>query len=428
MISRRSFLKNSTSAAVGGLVASTAISHAASSAGGASSRVLKVGLIGCGGRGTGAAQQALAADPNNRLVAIGDAFADRAASCLSQLRRVAAAKIDVTPATTFTGLDAYQKVIDSGVDVVLLCTPPGFRPVHLQAAIAADKHVFCEKPMAVDAPGVRAVLAIAAEAKRKNLALGSGFCWRYDDMMRASVAQIREGAIGDIRAINASYHTNSLTTKFPGTREPGWTDLQWQMRNWYNFTWLSGDHLVEQAVHNVNKIAWYMQDEMPAQVIGTGGRDVAAYGNTYDHFSITYEYASGVRAVLGCRQVDGAYNEVSDHVVGTKGIFSWGRGPSAHITGAKTWRYTGKGGSSMYQVEHNELFASIRAGNPINDGVWMAHSTLMAIMGRMAAYTGQAVTWDQAMNSKDSLVPEKFDWNMALSVPARAVPGLTKFV
>lgn len=427
MISRRHFLHTS-GAAVGGILASSSLTQAAGSARGIpADRIIKVGLVGCGGRGSGAAQQALAADPNVRLTAVADAFSDRAASSLAKLRGTAAKQIDVTPETTFIGLDAYQKVIDSGIDVVLLCTPPGFRPEHLRAAIAANKHVFCEKPMAVDGPGVRSVLATVAEAKRKNLAIGSGFCWRYDGTMRASLEQIRNGAIGEIRAIHASYHTNSLTTKFPGTREKGWTDLQWQMRNWYNFTWLCGDHLVEQAVHNVNKIAWYMNDEMPVQAIATGGRDVPAYGNTYDHFSVSYEYAGGVRAVLSCRQQDGAFNEVTDYVVGSKGIFSAGRGPAPRITGEKSWKPTGKS-LSMYQVEHNELFASIRSGNLINDGIWMAHSTLMAIMGRMAAYTGQAISWEQALNSKESLVPAKLDWNMPLAVASRAIPGVTKFV
>jgi len=428
MITRRHFLQRSTGAAVGGLIASSAPAQdLARPANRPDNRTLRVGLVGCGGRGSGAAQQALAADPNVRLTAMGDAFPDRLASSLEKLRQVAGDKIDVTPATSFSGLDAYQRVIDSGVDVVLLATPPGFRPEHLRAAIAAGKHVFCEKPMAVDAPGVRSVLATAAEAKRRNLALGSGFCWRYDDAMRASMAKIREGAIGEIRAIHASYLANSLTTKFPGTREPGWTELEWQVRNWYNFTWLGGDHLVEQAVHNVNKIAWYMGDEMPVQAVGTGGRDIPAYGNTFDHFSISYEYAGGVRAVLTCRQIDGAHREVTDYVIGSKGIFSAGRGPTPHITGETSWRFRGRS-RSMYQVEHNELFASIRAGQPINDGEWMAHSTLMAIMGRMAAYTGQVVTWEQALNSQESLVPEKLDWHMPIAVAPRAVPGVTPFV
>ena len=425
MITRRDFLKNSTTAAVGGVIATSVLSHAADANAG-SDRVLKVGLIGCGGRGTGAAAQALKADPNVRLTAMADVFADRLESSLATLRKASAAKIDVTPATSFVGLDAYQKLIDSGVDVVLLATTPAFRPEHLRAAIAAGKHVFCEKPVAVDGPGVRSVLASAAEAKRKNLTLVSGFCWRYDERMRATVAQLRDGAIGDIRAIHAAYHTSTLTTKFPGTRTPGQTDLEWQLRNWYNFTWLSGDHLVEQAIHNVDKVAWFMKQEMPLQAIGVGGRAVPAYGNTFDHFSISYEYASGVHATLACRQHDGTHNEVTDFVLGTKGTFSNGRLATQGIAGEKNWKYTGPKGD-MYQIEHNELFASIRSGKPINDGVQMAHSTLMAIMGRMSAYTGQVVTWEQALNSKEVLVPEKLDWKMALSVVPRATPGLTKF-
>lgn len=427
MISRRDFLKNSSTVAVGGMIATSTLAQAAD-APASGNRILKVGLIGCGGRGTGAAAQALKADPDVRLTAMGDVFADRLESSLVTLRKITAVagRIDVTPATSFVGLDAYQKVIDSGVDVVLLTSTPGFRPEHLRAAISAGKHVFCEKPVAVDGPGVRSVLASAAEAKRKNLSLMSGFCWRYDPRMRATVAQLHGGAIGDIRTILAAYHTSTLTTKFPGTRKPGQTDLEWQLRNWYNFTWLSGDHLVEQAIHNVDKIAWFMKQEMPTQAIGVGGRAAPAYGNTFDHFSVSYEYASGARAMLSCRQHDGTHNEVTDYVTGTKGIFSNGRLATQGITGATNWKYTGPT-RDMYQVEHDELFAAIRADKPVNDGVPMAQSTLMAIMGRMAAYTGQVVTWDQAMNSKEILMPEKLDWNASIAAAARAIPGQTKF-
>ncbi len=426
MISRRDFLKDSSAATVGGLIATSALGQAAENSANPN-RILKVGLIGCGGRGTGAASQALKADPNVRLTAMGDVFADRLQSSLTTLKKFAAAKIDVTEATSFVGLDAYQKVIDSGVDVVLLTSTPAFRPQHLKAAIAAGKHVFCEKPVAVDGAGVRSVLESAAEAKRKNLSVMSGFCWRYDLRMRETVAKIHAGAIGDIRAIIATYHTGSLTTKFPGTRNPGQTDLEWQLRNWYNFTWLSGDHLVEQAIHNVDKIAWLLKQEMPTQVVGVGGRSVPAYGNTFDNFSVAYEYASGVRATLSCRQHDGAYNEVTDYVTGSKGIFSNGRLATQGISGETNWKYTGPQ-RDMYQVEHDELFAAIRADKPVNDGVNMAHSTLMAIMARMAAYTGQVVTWNQALNSKESLVPATLDWKAPLAVAPRAIPGQTKLI
>ena len=426
MLTRRHFLRNSSTVAVGGLVASTALTRAADASAPAPS-VIKVGLIGCGGRGTGAALQALKADPGVRLTALADVFADRLDSSLATLKKMTAVanRIDVTPATSFVGLDAYQKVIDSGVDVVLLASTPAFRPEHFRAAVAAGKHVFCEKPVAVDGPGIRSVLASAAEAQRKNLSVMSGFCWRYDPRMRATVAQIHAGAIGDLRAIIATYHTGTLTTKFPGTRTPGQTDLEWQLRNWYNFTWLSGDHLVEQAIHNVDKIAWLMKQEMPTQAIAVGGRTVPAYGNTYDNFSVAYEYASGVRATLSCRQHDGVYNEVTDYVMGTEGIFSNGRLATQGITGKTNWKYTGPT-RDMYQVEHDELFAAIRAGKPVNDGISMAHSTLMAIMGRMAAYTGQVVTWDRALNSEQVLVPATLDWNAPRPVAARAIPGQTK--
>jgi predicted dehydrogenase len=426
MLTRRHFLRNSSTVAVGGLVASATLSRAADSSTPAPS-VIKVGLIGCGGRGTGAALQALKADPGVRLTALADVFADRLDSSLATLKKMTAVanRIDVTPATSFVGLDAYQKVIDSGVDVVLLASTPAFRPEHFRAAVAAGKHVFCEKPVAVDGPGSRSVLASAAEAQRKNLSVMSGFCWRYDPRMRATVAQIHAGAIGDLRAIIATYHTGTLTTKFPGTRTPGQTDLEWQLRNWYNFTWLSGDHLVEQAIHNVDKIAWLMKQEMPTQAIAVGGRTVPAYGNTYDNFSVAYEYASGVRATLSCRQHDGVYNEVTDYVMGTEGIFSNGRLATQGITGKTNWKYTGPT-RDMYQVEHDELFAAIRAGKPVNDGISMAHSTLMAIMGRMAAYTGQVVTWDRALNSEEVLVPATLDWNAPRPVAARAIPGQTK--
>jgi predicted dehydrogenase len=426
MLTRRHFLRNSSTVAVGGLVASAALTRAADASAPAPS-VIKVGLIGCGGRGTGAALQALKADPGVRLTALADVFADRLDSSLATLKKMTAVanRIDVTPATSFVGLDAYQKVIDSGVDVVLLASTPAFRPEHFRAAVAAGKHVFCEKPVAVDGPGIRSVLASAAEAQRKNLSVMSGFCWRYDPRMRATVAQIHAGAIGDLRAIIATYHTGTLTTKFPGTRTPGQTDLEWQLRNWYNFTWLSGDHLVEQAIHNVDKIAWLMKQEMPTQAIAVGGRTVPAYGNTYDNFSVAYEYASGVRATLSCRQHDGVYNEVTDYVMGTEGIFSNGRLATQGITGKTNWKYTGPT-RDMYQVEHDELFAAIRAGKPVNDGISMAHSTLMAIMGRMAAYTGQVVTWDRALNSEEVLVPATLDWNAPRPVAARAIPGQTK--
>ena len=427
---RRDFLK--TSATVGAVFAAPAILpgrlFAADNA-----ETLRVGLIGCGSRGAGAAVNALKADANVALVAMGDVFPDTLEKSLKELQRTEeiAARVKVTPEKCFVGFDAYQKVLASGVDVVLLATPPGFRPQHLQAAVAAGKHIFCEKPMAVDAPGVRSVLASAAEAKKKNLSLVAGFCYRYNTGVRAFMEQVHKGAIGDVRAIHTCYNTAGVWLK---KRQPGWTDMEWQMRNWYYFTWLSGDHIAEQAVHNLDKMSWLMKDVPPQSCMAIGGRQVRTepqFGHIYDHFAVVYDYPNDVRGFHFCRQQNDTFADTSDHVWGSDGVGHIVRaftGPFV-IRGKTNWRHPREEKPrDMYQIEHDELFASIRNRKPINDGEWMAHSTLLAIMGRMAAYTGQQITWEDAMNSKESLVPEKITWDTPISVPPVAMPGLTKFV
>lgn len=425
--SRRDFLKTSTAAAVGSVFAANLA--LTSRTYGANGDPLKVGLIGCGGRGTGAASQALHADRNAVLTAVGDAFENQIRGSLSTLRQEVPDQIKVEPSNTFVGLDAFEKVLNSGVDVVLLATPPGFRPMHFQAAVAAGKHIFCEKPMATDAHGVRTVLAAAAEAKKKGLAVTAGFCWRYDFARREIFKQIHDGAIGDIRAIYATYYTGPVKPMPPASTRPAdFTDLQWQLRNWYNFVWLCGDGLVEQAVHSVDKIAWAMRDVPPLKAVAVGGRQIPNHeGNIYDHFEINYEYPNGVRAFMGCRQQTGCYNQNADYIIGSKGQATIGVRQRPEITGETSWRYSGEN-NNMYQTEHDELFASIRAGKPINDGEWMCSSTLMAIMGRMAAYTGQEITWEQALNSSDRLVPENISWDMKLPIAPMAMPGRTRFV
>ena len=426
--SRRQFLKASTTAALGSVFAANLSFPEKTFA--ANSDTLKVGLIGCGGRGTGAANQALNADKNVVLTAMADVFENQLQGSLRTLKGEVGGKVEVDPDHCFIGLDAYQKVIDSGVDVVILATPPGFRPQHLQAAVAAGKHIFCEKPVATDSPGIRSALASVEEAKKKELAVVAGFCWRYDYPRRGLFQRIHEGAIGDLRAIYATYYTGPVKPMPPASaRKPGMTEIEWQLRNWYNFGWLCGDSLVEQAVHSVDKIAWAMKDVPPLKAVAVGGRQVPAHGgNIYDHFEVNYEYADGVRGFLGCRQQSNCYSENKDYLMGAKGLANiGGRRQAVEIIGDKNWSYDGPK-PDMYQVEHDELFASIRAGKPINDGVRMCTSTLMAIMGRMAAYTGQEITWEMAMNSKEQLVPEKLDWQMALNVPPLAMPGITKFV
>ncbi|HEY2838856.1 MAG TPA: Gfo/Idh/MocA family oxidoreductase [Pirellulales bacterium] len=419
--SRRAFLKTSTGVAVAGAIASNlTIARSAYAAG---SDVLKVGLIGCGGRGTGAAAQALQADPNVKLTAMGDAFSDRLQTSLDNLRKMYAERVTVTPETSFVGFDAYKQVIDSGVDVVLLTTPPHFRPAHLKAAIAAGKHVFAEKPVAVDAPGIRSVLESCEEAKKKNLAVVSGLCYRYDLPKRETISRVRDGAVGDVIAVHTSYNTGAL---WMHPRKEGWSDMEWQLRNWLYFTWLSGDHNNEQHIHSLDKAAWALGDVTPLRASGTGGRQVrveAEFGQIFDHFAVVYEYETGAKVFAYCRQQPGCNVDVSDYVMGSAGTADLMKHKIKGKEGA--WSYRGPS-PNMYQQEHDEMFASIRSGNPINNGLYMCRSTMMAIMGRMASYTGQVISWDQAMQSQERLGPTEYAWT-DLKVGPVAMPGITQF-
>ncbi len=419
---RRDFLKTSTLATVGTMSLASAV-HAAGN------DVLRVGLIGCGSRGSGAASQALMADSQVKLTAMGDAFGDRLEASLDNLKNIdgLAAKIDVPPERRFVGFDAYKEVLASGVDVVLLTTPPGFRPLHLQAAVEAGKHVFAEKPCAVDAPGVHSVLKSCEEAKRKNLAVVSGLCLRYHAPYREAVRRMHNGAIGEIHTLLANDYRGPIWV-YPKKEE--WTDMHWQMRNWYYFTWLSGDFNVEQHVHNLDLCAWSMGEQYPVKAIGMGGREVRKgpeYGNIFDHHSVVYEYANGTRLISNTRQIPGCKNDISVHIFGSQGTATLTeRRNGVRITAPSEWVYREEA-KNLYQVEHDELFASIRAGKPINNGEYMAKSTLLAIMGRMATYTGQEITWDMAWNSKEDLTPPRYDWG-EIATPAVAVPGVTRFV
>jgi predicted dehydrogenase len=425
-ITRRDFLKSS--ALAGAALAAPAILPSAARGAG-NSEPLRVGLIGCGGRGTGAASQALSADKNVTLTAMGDAFDEPLRTSLQSLQKEQSDKVKVPPEHCFVGLDAYQKVIASGVDVVLLATPPGFRPVHLRAAIEAGKHVFCEKPMATDAPGVRSVVESARIAKEKNLSLVAGFCWRYDAARREFYRRIHDGAIGQIRAIYATYYSGPVKSMPPAAHRPaGMGDLEWQLRNWYNFTWLSGDGYVEQACHSVDKVAWAMRDQPPLKAVAVGGRQAPNNeGNIFDHMFVVYEWPEDIRAFVGQRQVGNAYSDNSDYLIGSEGFGRSGWQPP-YTKGKASWRYRETAPHiDMYQTEHNELFASIRNGNPINDGPRMAQSTLIGLMGRMAAYTGQEISWEQAQNSQEKLVPDALNWKMKLDIAPMAMPGVTRY-
>jgi predicted dehydrogenase len=387
---------------------------------------IRVGLVGCGGRGTGAAVQALRADKSAVLVAMADAFQDRLDKSLENVTKEAAAQVRVAEDHRFVGLDAGDRLIQSGVDVVVLAAPPAFRPAHLRACVDGGKHVFCEKPVAVDAPGMRSVLESVRIAKEKKLSIVSGFCWRYSTPHRETFKRIHDGAIGKILAVYTTYNTTPLGT-FP--RQPGWTDLDFQVRNWQHFTWLAGDHIVEQAVHSLDKMMWTLGGELPERATAIGGRQAhegPETGNVYDHFGVTYEFKNGARGFHMCRQIANCSNDNSDLLIGDKGRCDITSFADRHvITGPNAWKWKGEA-NDKYQQELDELFAAIRRGEPLNDGVWMTDSTMVAIMGRMAAYTGQTLTWEQAIGSKESLMPDKL-------VPAAPppvvvpVPGKTKF-
>jgi len=421
--SRRTFLGTSSRVAGAAAVMQAAFAPAVHAAG---SDRLRVGLVGCGGRGSGAAAQALSTSGDVVLTAVGDMFPDRIDQSLRSLQAMdeIAAKVDVPADRRFTGFEAYRQVIDSGVDVVLLATPPHFRPLHMEAAVAAGKHIFAEKPCAVDAPGVHRVLAACEQAKAKGLSVVSGLTLRYYEPFREAVKRIHAGAIGEVRAILANDYRGPLWSL---PRKPHWSDMEWQLRNWPYFTWLSGDFNVEQHVHNLDLAVWALGERYPVKAIGTGGQQVRkAPGNIFDHHSVVYEYDDGTRLVSNCRQIPGCKQDIGVVALGSKGTadLSEKKG-GVQITGGQPWAFDGDSGNA-YQVEHDELFKSVRDGKPINNGESLAKSTLLAIMGRLATYTGQEITWDMAWNSKQDLTPASYELG-PLPMPPVAMPGVTKY-
>ncbi len=416
-VSRRVFLASSTVAATVGPLLVPRNVHAGND------ETLKIGLVGAGGRGTGAVTDALSADPNTQLVAIGDAFSDKAASCLRNLssREELRPRLAVGPDNLFSGFDAYQKVVDA-CDVVLLATPPHFRPEHLEYAVNAGKHCFVEKPVAVDAMGVRRVQASCKAAEEKGLTVVSGLCWRYHPAVVETVNRIKDGAIGDIISIESHYDAGTLWHRGD---EPDWSRMEYQIRNWLYYTWLSGDHIAEQAVHSLDKTAWLQDDASPIRATGMGGRQQRTspmYGHIYDHHTVFYEYLSGIRVYFTCRQQSGCTNFVDEIVLGTKGTAQVLSNVIKPQDGPE-WKYEGEK-PSMYEQEHVALFNSIRNGTPINNGHYMTNSTMLAIMGRMCTYSGKSLTWEECMASEQRLGPDTYAWG-DMPEPAVAIPGET---
>jgi predicted dehydrogenase len=412
---RRDFLKTATTAALATAVSDPFVSAAPV----AGSDAIRVGVIGCGGRGTGAVEDAITSSQGVTLVAMGDLFGDRLMSSRARLKEKYGAAIDVPDDRAFTGFDAYRKVLATDANYIILATPPGFRPDHLAAAVAAGKHVFTEKPIAVDGPGIRTVLATYEQAKAKGLGIAAGTQRRHQTGYLETMKRIHDGAIGRIVSARCYWNQGFLWKK---DREAGWTDAEWQIRNWLYFTWLSGDHIVEQHVHNIDVVNWAKQAH-PVRALALGGRQVRTgsdFGHIFDHFAVDYEYADGTPLMSMCRQIGGCDNSVSESLAGEKGACQVDR---YTITGASAWRFREKD-NRPYVQEHTDFIAAIRKGSPYNELKDVAESTLTAIMGRMSAYTGKVVTWEQALNSKETLVPANLAFG-PLPTPPVPMPGQT---
>ncbi|HEV3261424.1 MAG TPA: Gfo/Idh/MocA family oxidoreductase [Gemmataceae bacterium] len=435
---RREFLKTTTIAAAGTAVAANL--SILSNAYAAGSDEIRVGVVGCGGRASGAAENVLHAAPNVKIVAIGDVFKFRANDMRSHLRDLAERdetvkklgnSVDLPEERCFVGLNAYKHVLNAGINYVILATPPGFRPVHLEAAVAAGKNIFTEKPVGVDGTGIRKVLAAYEEAKKKGLGVGAGTQRRHQLGYVETMKRIHDGAIGDLVAARCYWNQGPIW--FRSRREltdhgikP--TELAFQLHNWYHFVWLCGDHICEQHVHNLDVCNWAMHAH-PVRAVGMGGRaaravgDPAQVGHIFDFFAIDYEYPHGVHVLSQCRQIDNCENSVSEALAGTKGHC---QANAYKINGQHVIsKEQDEAATDAYVQEHTDLIASIRSGKPYNELKNVAHSTLTAIMGRMSAYTGKAVSWKDALESKMNTMPEKLSWDMSISVPQVAVPGKT---
>jgi len=426
--SRRDFLRTSALLGSAALAGPLSIARGAHAAG---SDVIKVGLIGCGGRGSGAAANALNAGKDVRLVAMADIFADHLADSRQRLRNMYPQQAVVVDAHCFVGFDAYQKLIHCGVDVVLIACTSHFHPAYLKAAVDAGKHVFCEKPHGLDVPGLKMAMAAAEEAKKKNLCLVSGLCWRYDAGVHETIRRIHDGQIGKILAIQAT-RVGGLYDRHE--RRPEWNEMQFQLQNWYYFDWLSGNDNAQTLIHQIDKASWALGDVPPVKAWGMGGCQVCVepkYGDEFDHQAVVYEYANGVRLFGYCRHSAGCYTAAAVVVFGAKGRAFMPDQP--HIEGEKPWRYKGRT-PNMYDVEHKELFDAIRVGQMINNGHYMCLSSKLAVLSQMVCYTGQEITWEQAATSQSSFALPRYGWDVEPPVKPgpngqypRAMPGITQF-
>jgi predicted dehydrogenase len=427
-LNRRRFLQTSAGFAAAGLAAGGALPAFGRIGVHNGAGRIKVGLIGCGGRGTGAANDMLTASPDVVIVAMGDLFSDRLQSSRENLSKESdgrGERVQVPDANCFTGFEAYKKVLATDVDAVILATPPGFRPIHFKAAVDAGKHVFFEKPVAVDPWGVRTVIEAAQRAQQNKQTVVTGTQRRHERCYLEALKRVNDGAIGKVLSANVYWNQGGL---WMHKRDEYTTDMEWQLRNWLYFTWLSGDHIVEQHVHNLDVMNWVM-GATPVKCMGMGGRQVRTgsdFGHIFDHFAIEYEYPDGRIGCSQCRQIDGCASRVEEKFRGEKGqLFS--TSGQTRIKADKSWAYTGEN-PNPYVLEHVDFIASVTGkGAYLNEGVRVAESTLTAIMGRLSAYTGKEVTWEQALNSQLKLMPETLEMG-PIATPEVAVPGKTPLV
>ena len=428
-LSRRQFLQTSSSAIAGAALLGTLSTERSVHAAGTD--LLKIALVGCGGRGSGAANQALSAPGNTKLVALCDVQPDKVASSLANLQKAHPDKIEVPPDHQFTDFEGYRKAIGLA-DVVILATSPGFRPLHFEEAVRQGKHVFMEKPVATDAPGIRQVLAAAAMAKEKNLKVGVGLQRRHKAGYLETIKRIQDGALGDLVLLRCYWDGGSRDGV---ERLPNETEMHYQIRNWYYFTWLSGDHIVEQHVHNLDVGNW-IKGEHPVRAQGMGGRQVRnqkRHGQIFDHHMVEFEYADGTRMLSQCRQIPGCWPSVTEHAHGTKGVADLANDRNGFtIKGAASWRYRAGKPRDAYQQEHDDLFEAIRNDKPYNEAEFGATSTMTGILGRMCTYSGKQIEWDDAFNSRIELVPKVTSWDSpSLVTPDAegrypiAIPGQT---
>ncbi len=430
--SRRNFVKQ-TSLIAGGLMAAPFLTRANYFSG--SSDVIKIALIGCGGRGTGAASQALLTKQNIKLVAMADAFRDRLDGAYKELTtngEIDASRIDVPEERKFVGFDAYQKAI-ALADVVILATPPGFRPIHFEEAVKQNKHIFMEKPVATDPAGVQRVLAAAQTAKQKKLNVVVGLQRHFQNSYRELIK--RKDLIGDMTSAQAWWNNDGVWVR---PRKPGQTEMEYQMRNWYYFVWLCGDHITEQHIHNLDVINWF-KGSYPIKAQGMGGRQVRTgkeYGEIFDHHYVEFHYADGFILNSQCRHIPGTMSKVDELFVGTKGKIQTGAANIVDHKGKVLYQYDRKAENNPYQTEHDELFEAIAKGEyKFDQAENGAKSSMTSILGRMATYSGQIIEWDKAINSGLDLHPKEYTWDTVPPVTpnaegyyAVAKPGVTKYV